>query len=146
MRAMRALVPLALATILLTCCGKDGARPEATPTPTDNGVSVLTADQILERATAALKAAKSFRMGGVFAGCCTWCSRQPLGRPVARRGDVPAQAVSTGGHRIERTYDRAPRSSAAVELRSMREPNRGTGRLNRRGVWACMRRSVVLGA
>ena len=64
MRAMRALVPLALATILLTGCGKDGAGPEATPTPTDNGVSVLTADQILERATTALKAAKSFRMKG----------------------------------------------------------------------------------
>lgn len=64
MRAMRALLPLALATVLLAGCGRDAAGPVATPTPTDNGVSALTADQILAKATAALKAAKSFRMKG----------------------------------------------------------------------------------
>lgn len=66
MRITRVLMPLALAGAVLAGCGGDGNRPSAakSPTPTDNGVSALAANEILQKATAALQGAKSYDIKG----------------------------------------------------------------------------------
>jgi hypothetical protein len=60
---------LGVAALLLTGCGSKDATTSAPAsaapsTPADNGVSALTADQIMDRAKAAVKAAKSFSIKG----------------------------------------------------------------------------------
>jgi len=66
MRITRALMPLALAGVVLAGCGGDGNRPTATkpPAPTDNGVSALAPNEIVQKATAALEGAKSYQIKG----------------------------------------------------------------------------------
>jgi hypothetical protein len=64
MRITRALVPLAMAGALLAGCGGDGDGDGGTPGPTDNGVSALTPNEIVDRAKAALEGAKSYRISG----------------------------------------------------------------------------------
>jgi hypothetical protein len=66
MRIRYALVPLALAGALLAGCGGDGGaapKPKSTA-PTANGVSALSPTEILDKATAALESAKSYRIKG----------------------------------------------------------------------------------
>lgn len=65
---------LSAATVLLAGCGSKsaddsqaGTAPSAAPTsaaPADNGIAALTADQILAKTKAAVKAAKSFNVKG----------------------------------------------------------------------------------
>ncbi|HEY2947710.1 MAG TPA: hypothetical protein VGJ53_04810 [Micromonosporaceae bacterium] len=69
MRITRALMPLALAGVVLAGCGGDGNRPSATtttksPAPTDNGVSALAPNEIVQKSIAALEGAKSYQMKG----------------------------------------------------------------------------------
>jgi hypothetical protein len=66
MRITRVLMPLALAGAVLAGCGGDGNRPSApkSPAPTDNGVSALPPNEILQKAIAALQAAKSYDIKG----------------------------------------------------------------------------------
>lgn len=68
MRLTRALVPLALAGALLAGCGDSNQDSEGSGTPTtapaSNGVADLTPDEIVDKAAAALDAAKSYRMQG----------------------------------------------------------------------------------
>lgn len=74
MRLTRALVPLVLACALLAGCGgtdddgtDGGGTPAGTTTssaPADNGVAALEADAIVDKAMAALGAAKSFSLKG----------------------------------------------------------------------------------
>lgn len=62
----RSVIALAAAAALLAGCGDGGdggGEPESTG-PTDNGVSALAPDEILSRATTALKEAKSYRIKG----------------------------------------------------------------------------------
>lgn len=73
MRFTRVLTALALAGALLAGCGTaqddkgiigSGDGSPAAPSPTDNGVAALEPDAILAKATAALRAAKSFSLKG----------------------------------------------------------------------------------
>lgn len=69
MRLTRALVPLVLAGALLAGCGgtDDGDTPEGASTssaPASNGVADLEPNAIVDKATAALSAAKSFSLRG----------------------------------------------------------------------------------
>jgi hypothetical protein len=54
-----------VAVVLVAGCksGRDAAST-ATPTPTDNGVSALPANEIVDRSLQALREAVSFRMKG----------------------------------------------------------------------------------
>lgn len=66
MRARLALIPLALAAALLAGCATSttpGVAP-TTPAATDNGVSALSAQEILAKAVQAAEDARSFRMNG----------------------------------------------------------------------------------
>lgn len=60
MRLTRLLLPLAASLALLVGCTP--ATPTASPTDTSNGVAELTADEILDKAAAALKSASSFTL------------------------------------------------------------------------------------
>jgi hypothetical protein len=62
MRIRTLLIPLVMAGALLAGC--TSVSPTTSPTPTTNGVEALEADQILDKATEALKAAQSFRFKG----------------------------------------------------------------------------------
>src|SRR5262245_51384114 len=63
MRVRLALIPLALAATLLAGCATKQAATASTPTPTPTAaLADLTADEILAKAQAALKSAKSFRI------------------------------------------------------------------------------------
>lgn len=60
----RSVITLAgVAALLAGCGGGDSAKPGSVG-PTDNGISVLAPDEALQRATAALKGAKSYRLKG----------------------------------------------------------------------------------
>jgi hypothetical protein len=61
---MRAALAFAVAAALLTGCQGGGAEEPGPVGPTDNGVSALAADEILERAKSALQQAKSYRVKG----------------------------------------------------------------------------------
>jgi len=63
-RLVTTLTALATAASLVAGCAQGTTTPQATPTPTDNGISALTADQILEKAKAALGAADNYRVKG----------------------------------------------------------------------------------
>ena len=65
MRIVRLAVALSVAVVLVAGCksGRDaGSAP--TPAPTDNGVSALPANEIVDRSLQALREAVSFRMKG----------------------------------------------------------------------------------
>jgi hypothetical protein len=71
MRVARVVVPIAIAGTLLAGCGgqaKSGtpapSAAAASTAPAGNGVADLTADEILTKATAALKKARSFQLKG----------------------------------------------------------------------------------
>lgn len=67
MRVARVLVPLAVAGMVLAGCGDrtaGGATWSAPSAPAGNGVADLTADEILKKTNAALKAAGSFHVKG----------------------------------------------------------------------------------
>ncbi|HEY3008432.1 MAG TPA: hypothetical protein VGJ63_10290 [Micromonosporaceae bacterium] len=69
MRLTRALLPLVFAGVVLAGCGGDRNHPSATtrsPAPTDNGVSALAPDEIVQKATTALEGAKSYQIKGDF--------------------------------------------------------------------------------
>jgi hypothetical protein len=63
MRARLVLVPVALAAVLLTGCVTKAGQTTPTEAP-DNGVSALSADEILAKAKTALGAATSFHLKG----------------------------------------------------------------------------------
>jgi hypothetical protein len=63
-RIARLFVPIALAGLVLAGCAAKGVAPTASPVPADNGVKALSADEILNKATAALNEAGSFRVKG----------------------------------------------------------------------------------
>jgi hypothetical protein len=62
----RAITLVMAAGLLSGCAGGDGGQGSATPSPTpsDNGISTLAPDEVLRRATAALKSARSYRIKG----------------------------------------------------------------------------------
>jgi hypothetical protein len=62
------LVPVAASLALLAGCATGGATPEASPTPSTNGVDALDAEGILDAGVGALTDAKSFRLSGDLAG------------------------------------------------------------------------------
>lgn len=68
MRVKMLLVPLAASVALLAGCATGGATPEASPTPSTNGVDALDAEGILEAGVGALSDAESFRLSGDIAG------------------------------------------------------------------------------
>jgi hypothetical protein len=65
MRIVRLAVALSVAVVLVAGCkgGRD-AGSTATPAPTDNGVSALPANEIVNRSLQALREAVSFRLKG----------------------------------------------------------------------------------
>src|SRR5262245_16349204 len=62
MRARLVLIPILAAAALLAGCNK--TNTPTPPTPTDNGIAALSADEILARATAALAAAPAYTLKG----------------------------------------------------------------------------------
>jgi hypothetical protein len=66
MRARLVLIPIAMAAALVAGCNTGGGDPQATPTPTpsDNGVAALSAEEILNKAKTALAGAESFHVKG----------------------------------------------------------------------------------
>ena len=69
MRAARYVIPFAIVAALVAGCDSKGKGGTVTPTTpaavlTDNGVAAMTAQQILEKAMTALKAAKSVHIKG----------------------------------------------------------------------------------
>lgn len=74
MRIARFIVPIALAGALVAGCAdtstfnpaNNSLSPTPSPVPTSNGVDALEAKEILEKATAALKTAGSYRYKGDF--------------------------------------------------------------------------------
>ena len=68
-RAASGAVAVALAAVTLAGCqggSAEPARPAASSVPAGNGIVALGADEILQRARAALTAAKSFRVEGTM--------------------------------------------------------------------------------
>jgi hypothetical protein len=64
-RIARLFVPIAVAGLVLAgCAAKKDAANTPSPTPADNGVKALSADEILNKATAALLEAGSFHVKG----------------------------------------------------------------------------------
>jgi hypothetical protein len=64
MRIRTLLIPLVVAGAFLAGCTSTGTPSTTATTPTTNGVDQLPPDQILTKATEALKAAKSFHLTG----------------------------------------------------------------------------------
>jgi hypothetical protein len=100
MRIMRMLVPLALAGALLAGCGgaEDSGSPDATPgapAPTDNGVEALEPNAIVQKAIAALTAAKSYSVKGEIK------EDQTLGIDFKISGDDLAGTVAVDGAKAE---------------------------------------------
>lgn len=61
--ARRAALALTLAALLAGCGGRDAGEPKPAG-PTDNGISALTPNEILQRAKTALQQAKAYRVKG----------------------------------------------------------------------------------
>ncbi|MET8234123.1 hypothetical protein ABZS77_25960 [Micromonospora sp. NPDC005298] len=61
----RGMVAVVAAALLAGCGGGDGdgAQPESTA-PADNGVAALAPDEVLQRATTAVRNAKSYHLVG----------------------------------------------------------------------------------
>lgn len=67
MRPLRTLVVSSVATVILAGCGGTevaGKGAPASPSPSDNGVAAMSAEQILSKATSALKSADAVRVKG----------------------------------------------------------------------------------
>src|SRR5262245_41620594 len=68
MRAARYLIPLAIVAALVAGCDSKGNGGTVTPTTpavlSDNGIAAMSEQQIIEKALAALKAAKSVHIKG----------------------------------------------------------------------------------
>lgn len=96
MRARTALIPLALAATLLAGCATKTPTPAITPTPTvaGNGVSALTATEIVAKAKAALSKAKSFHVKGTMieAGKATKVDVSVVGKDYA--GTIEAEGLA----------------------------------------------------
>jgi hypothetical protein len=106
MRFIRALVPLALAGVLLAGCGGNsdgngspGGTSGGTPAssaPADNGVAALEPKAIVDKAIAALEAAKSFSLKGDIT-----TDGQKLGLDVKVSGDDLVGSITIDGAKVE---------------------------------------------
>lgn len=101
MRFTRALVPLALAGVLLAGCGDqngggtDGGAP-ASSAPADNGVAALEPKAILDKAVAALASAKSFSLKGDIT-----TDGQQIGLDVKVSGSDVLGTMTLDGAKVE---------------------------------------------
>jgi hypothetical protein len=95
MRLRMLLLPAVASVALLAGCAGT-PTPEASPTPTTNGLDALEADEILQKATDALDEAGSFRLSG---------SGEEEGQPVevdaVFAGDLLQGTFTTSGLEIE---------------------------------------------
>jgi hypothetical protein len=101
MRFTRALVPLALAGVLLAGCGggaDDGGTPGASTSsaPAENGVAALEPKAIVDKAVAALGTAKSYSLKGDIT-----TEGQKFGLDIKVSGDDVLGAMTIGEGKVE---------------------------------------------
>jgi hypothetical protein len=102
MRLTRALVPLALAGVLLAGCGggaDEGGTPGDAPASlasAENGVAALEPKAIVDKAVAALDSAKSYSVKGEIAS-----AGQKIGLDVKVVGDDVSGSASVNGVQVE---------------------------------------------